>query len=82
MEGGYWDNTDKIVLFCTECLTKAECLALIRTLSNLGIKAGLKRRNKVTDSYPIRVSRMSVPLLRTLVKDHINPVFAYKIGNV
>jgi hypothetical protein len=64
MDEGYWENHDGTVVLCTECFTKIECFALIDMLAKLGIKAGLKRRNKVNDTYRIRISRMSIPLLR------------------
>ena len=79
MEDGYWENNDCTFLFCTECYTKKECLFLISLLSRLGVKAGLKMRNRKKDTYRIRISRHSVPLFRESVRPHIHPVFLYKL---
>lgn len=81
MEDGYWNNSDQTILFCTECFTKKDTLFLIEQLSILGIKATLSIRNKGKETYRIRISKKSVPLLRSSVTPHMHPYFMYKLGN-
>jgi hypothetical protein len=72
IEDGYWDNDAKTILFCTECFILQENMFLIKLFSDLGIKATLKVRNKAKGTYWIRVSRLSLGLLRNLVQ-HMHP---------
>jgi len=81
MEDGYWENDSRTIFFCTECFTKQETLFLIEQFSQLGIKATLKIRDKSKDTYRIRISSKSIPLLRSLVTPHMHPDFMYKLGN-
>jgi len=80
MDDGYWENDGKTIYFCTECFTKSECLFLIELLGKQRIKATLKLRNKAKDTYRIRISRLSLPLFRNLVRPHMHPVYLYKLG--
>lgn len=82
MEDGYFDahGRTQTILLCTECFTKEECLLLINALSNLGIRATLKVRNRTNNTYRVRISKTSMPLLRKLVTPHMHPVFMYKLG--
>lgn len=82
MEDGYFDSHGRTqtLLLCTECFTKSECLLLMDVLSKLGIKSTLKVRNRAKDTYRIRISKTSMPLLRQLVTPHMHPSFMYKLG--
>jgi hypothetical protein len=77
IEDGYFDNhgRTKTVLLCTESFTKEECVYLQEVLSNYGIKTSLKVRDLQKDTYRIRVSKLSMPLLRELVVPHMHPDF-------
>ena len=82
MEDGYFDNhgRTKTVLLCTECFTKAECMLLQSVLQSLGINSTLKVRNSTTGTYRIRISKLSMPLLRELVTPYTHPSMMYKLG--
>ncbi|MBW5719172.1 hypothetical protein GQQ29_26440 [Klebsiella pneumoniae] len=82
MEDGYFDahGRTQTIILCTECFTKSECILLIKVLANLGIKATLKVRNRDKDTYRIRISKKSMPLLRELVIPYMHPSFMYKLG--
>lgn len=82
MEDGYFDSygRSQTILLCTECFTKAECILLIQVLSGLGIQATLKVRNRNKDTYRIRISKTSMPLVRKLVTSHMHSHFNYKLG--
>jgi hypothetical protein len=71
----YWITVDgyfnsygrtKTILLCTKSFTKSDCLLLQFLLSNLGIKTTLKIRNKDKNTYRIRFSKTSMPLVREL----------------
>lgn len=81
MDDGYYQNDDNTIYFCTESFTKQECETLQLLLLDLGIHSGLKLRNKSKDTYRIRISSKSVPLLISLVKPYIHPIFMYKLGS-
>jgi hypothetical protein len=80
IEDGYFDNygRTKTVLLCTESFTKAECVCLQEVLAKFNIKTSLKVRDLQKDTYRIRVSKLSMPLLRELVVTHKHPDFLYK----
>lgn len=82
MEDGYFDGHGRTqtVLLCTECFTKEECMLLVKVLHNLGILATLKVRNPSKNTYRIRISKTSMPLLREMVTPHMHPSFMYKLG--
>jgi len=83
MDDGYFDShgRTKTILLCTESFTKSECIILQSLLLNLGIKTNLKIRNKDKDTYRIRFSKTSMPLVRDLVSPHMHKDFVYKLGN-
>ena len=84
MEDGYFDSHGRTqtILLCTECFTEQECLLLIEVLANLGIRATLKVRKNTArgKTYRIRISKISMPLVRDLVYSHMHPCFYYKLG--
>lgn len=82
MEDGYFDayGRAQTILLCTECFTKSECLVLVEVLAGLGIKATLKVRNASKDTYRVRISKTSMPLVRQLVTPHMHASFMYKLG--
>lgn len=71
----------KLFLLCTESFTKTECILLQSVLQTLGIKSSLKIRNKDRDTYRIRISKTSMPLVRELVTRYMHKDFMYKLGN-
>lgn len=82
VQDGYFDNygRSKTIILCTESFTKAECIMLQEVLMNMGIKSTLKIRNKDKNTYRIRISKLSMPLLRDLVRPYMDPDFSYKLG--
>lgn len=85
MDDGYYDNNKKTMYFCTENFTKEECIFLIDLLSVYGLKTTLSLRNKVKDTYRIRISFESKPLFRpwtefTAQFSSVHSCFMYKLG--
>ena len=82
MDDGYFDSYGRTqtIFLCTESFSKEECLLLISVLEKFGIKSTLKIRNKVKDRYRIRISKLSMPILITLVKPYMHNDFLYKLG--
>lgn len=82
MQDGYFDSNGRTqtILLCTESFTKGECIMLQDLLKTFGIVSTLKIRNKSKDTYRIRISKKSMPLVRELVRPHIHPDFIYKLG--
>ena len=72
----------KTILLCTESFTKKECIVLQSLLLELGIKTTLKIRDKNKDTYRIRFSKTSMPLVRDLVTPYMHKDFLWgqKIG--
>ena len=82
MDDGYFDNYGRTqtVILCTESFTKEECIIFQKLLLKYGIILTLKVRNKITNKYRIRISKLSMPKLRELVKPHMHSSFLYKLG--
>jgi hypothetical protein len=80
MDDGYFNTNYKSIILGTENFSKVECLLLIQVLEELGIKSTLDSRNKVKDTYRIRIFKESMSLLRKLVINHMHPDFLYKLG--
>lgn len=82
MQDGFFDKYGRAqtIILCTESFTKAECIILQDVLKNIGIKSTLKIRNKSKDTYRIRISKTSMPLVREIVRPHMHPDFMYKLG--
>ena len=82
MQDGYYDRYGraKTILLCTECYTKIECEILQKLLLELGILSTLKIRSVSKDSYRIRISKKSMPLLRELVIPFMHKDYIYKLG--
>lgn len=59
---------------------RIDCVILQNVLSNMGIKSRLKVRNKAKDTYRIRISKLSMPLIRELVTPYMHYDFMYKLG--
>ena len=88
MDDGYFDSFPSFaragrcqtIILCTESFTKTECILLQSLLLDLGIKTTLKIRNKEKDTYRIRFSKKSMPLVKELVTAHMHKDFMYKLG--
>lgn len=82
IQDGYFDAYGRAltVILCTESFTKQECILLQQVLLSFSIKSTLKVRNKQQDTYRIRVSKSSMPLLRDIVLSQIPENFHYKLG--
>lgn len=82
MDDGYFDKYGRgqTLILCTENFTKEECVQLIAVLNKIGIIATLKRRNVVKDTYRVRVSKKSMPSVRTMVSPYMHPSQMYKLG--
>jgi hypothetical protein len=82
IEDGYFDSYGRTqtVLLCTESFTQRECQLLQTILLNWKIVTTLKVRNKAKNTYRIRVSKRSIPLLRELVIPYMHSEFMYKLG--
>ncbi len=81
MVDGYFDSHGRTqtILLCTESFTQDECIFLQTLLKKLGIKSTLKIRNKMKNTYRIRISKTSMPLLRELVSPHMHKDYMYKL---
>lgn len=79
---GYFDGNGrtKTVLLCTESFTKEECILLQQVLLHYNIVSTLKVRNKEMNTYRIRVSKTSMPTLKSLVLPMMPSQFHYKLG--
>lgn len=82
MEDGFFDNYGraKTLILCTDSFTKEECILLQKLLFKYGIISTLKIRNKIKNTYRIRISKLSMAKLRELVKPYMHNLFLYKIG--
>lgn len=82
MEDVYFDNYGRTqtVILCTESFTKEECKILQNLLLKYEINSTLKVRNKAKNIYRIRISKLSMPKLRELVKPYMHTSFLYKLG--
>lgn len=81
---GIWNLLEKthVLMLCTESFSKAECLLLVEALAVLGIKSNLRRRNAAKDTYRIRISSTSMPLVKQLIMPYmeLTPEYLYKLG--
>lgn len=82
MDDGYFDKYGRAqtIILCTENFTKQECELLQKVLLNININTTLKVRNKRLNTYRIRISKLSMPLVRKLVKPYFHNYFTYKLG--
>jgi LAGLIDADG DNA endonuclease family/Proton-conducting membrane transporter/NADH-Ubiquinone oxidoreductase (complex I), chain 5 N-terminus len=82
MNDGYFDShgRTKTILLCTESFIKTDLYILQNILLKLNIVSTLKIRNKEEDTYRIRISKDSMPLLKRLVVDYMHEDFKYKLG--
>lgn len=81
MGDGYFSSG--VLKLCTDNFTKNEILLLIHILHvKYGINATINKRvnpgNQI--KWRIRISKSSMPLLISIVKPHIIPEMAYKLG--
>jgi len=70
----------KHFVFCTESITKEECIILQSVLVKFNIKSTLKVRDKVNNKYRIRISKTSMDRVIFLVKPYMHIDFLYKLG--
>jgi len=84
MGDGYYDNSNKTIVICTECFTYDDVIRLINLLEE---KYGLiataqKRKLKNGVGYRIRFSSKvdNLDNLRKLIKPHMHPLMLYKLG--
>jgi len=80
MGDGYWDNSSKTVVICTECFTLSEIHILLYILRT---KFGLVVTTIKRDSgFRLRFSSrgLNLKLLRSLVSSHFHPSMLYKLG--
>lgn len=80
MDDGYFDKSIKTLILCTENFSLEECQLLQKLLLDYNIVTSLKLRNKYKNTYRIRISRRSMPLLRDLVSSSMHRDFVYKLG--
>ena len=85
MGDGYWDNSSKTVLICTDNFTLSEVELLIIVLkSKFNLTATVQRRIKSNKEicWRIRFSGKSenICLLRTLIQSYIIPSMFYKLN--
>jgi len=82
MDDGYFDSygRTKTILLCTESFSKEECIILQSLLEKLEIKSTLKVRDKINNRYRIRISKLSMGRVISLVKLHMHKDFSYKLG--
>ena len=85
MGDGYWDNSSKTVVLCTDNFTLSEVELLIIVLkSKFNLTATVQRRIKANKEicWRIRFSSKSenIFLLRTLVQPYLIPSMFYKLN--
>lgn len=82
IQDGYFDDYGRAqtIILCTESFTKSECYLLQAVLRKYHIKTSLKIRNREKGTYRIRISKTSMELVRTLVKDYMPKDYHYKLG--
>lgn len=82
MEDGYFDSYGRSQTIILCCFTEAECKLLQQVLLDMGIKSTLKIRDSSRNTYRIRISKRSMPLVRELVISYMHPdlSLAYKMG--
>lgn len=81
MGDGYF--TDGCLKICTDNFTKDEVLILINILHvKFGIKASINKRTNPNGEvkWRIRVSRLSMDKLITIVSPYVIPEMYYKLG--
>lgn len=83
MDFGFFDSYGRTqtIIFCTESFTKEECILLQNILLKFDIYSTLKVRNKATNRYRLRISKLSMPKLQELVNPYMHSSFLYKLGN-
>ena len=70
IQDGYFDGYGRTltIILCTESFTKQECIILQQVLMIFSVKSTLalfcKVRNKEQNTYRIRLSKTSMPLVR------------------
>jgi hypothetical protein len=81
MGDGYYDSYGRAqnTILCTDSFTRDECFLLVAVLEQFNILATLKTRNKVKNTYRIRISKKSMPLLRELVGPYMLKDYMYKL---
>lgn len=79
IQDGYCANKRTVVL-CCENFTKSECLLLIDVLRSFNIDAIISSRNKLKDTYRIRIRPHSMPIVKALVLKDMPKHFQYKLG--
>jgi LAGLIDADG DNA endonuclease family len=82
MDDGYFDSHGRTntILLCTESFNKEECVILQSLLEKLNIKSTLKVRDKINNRYRIRIFKLSVERVISLVKPYMHKDFLYKLG--
>jgi LAGLIDADG DNA endonuclease family/Proton-conducting membrane transporter len=79
-EDGYFNTWEQTIWLCTECFTMEECQRLQLVLLKLGINSTLSVRNRSNNTFRIRISKLSMLHLITIVKPHMHKDFMYKLG--
>jgi len=84
MGDGYYDNTNKTIIICSECFTYEEIIRLIKLLETKYelVATPTKRKLKEGVGYRIRFSGKvdNLDRLRKLIKPHMHPLMLYKLG--
>lgn len=85
MGDGYYDNSLKTILLCTDNFTKNEVLLLINILNDkFNIKSNIKQRkyknkyNKYIIHYRIKIDKIDLIKFINLIKPHMIPEMYYK----
>lgn len=69
------------VTLCTDSMTYGHVLVLKSVLENkFGFKCSIHTKRSTNTYYRIYISKLSMPLLISLVSQYIHPSMLYKIG--
>lgn len=82
MNDGYWDNSGKVFMLCTDSFSKQEVSFLVNLLlEKFGIQATLRKRITSTGlkCNRIRISRKSTSKFIFLVQPHVISAYQYKL---
>ena len=80
MGDGYWENSSKTIIICTECFSLQDIHILLYILRvKFGLVVSTKKRG---NGYRLRFSskEKNIRLLRSLIVSHFHPSMHYKLG--
>lgn len=80
MEDGNYNKDKNVIFLSTDSFSEADCQKLVKAISTLSIVRTVNKHSKKNNTFRIRISRKSMPLLVHLIKPHMHFCFYYKLG--